>query len=231
MNVASDKGIALVVALIALVVMTAWGATLVLTTTSDTLIAASFRDGRELFYAADAALARVVVELSHVADWNGVLDGSVRSALVDGPSTVRRTLPDGSAVDLDQVASRASCGKPVCAMADLTRTTAARPWGTNNPVWRLYAHGRPIDMLATGTLDSPEYVVVLVADDPSENDGNPMRDGATAANPGSGIIGLRAEAFGPRRAYRVIEMTIWRAAEPEATGSAAPRVLSWRERR
>src|SRR5439155_25453004 len=71
------------------------------------------------------------------------------------------------------------------------------------------------DMLPTGTVNSPFYVIVLVADDPSENDGNPTQDGVVPCpcppgNPGSGVLALRAEAFGPRGAHKVIEFTVAR---------------------
>ena len=58
--------------------------------------------------------------------------------------------------------------------------------------------------------------MVLVADDPSDDDNDPLHDGLTAAagmpspNPGLGVISLRAEAFGPRGAHKVIQMTVAR---------------------
>ena len=54
------------------------------------------------------------------------------------------------------------------------RTTARRPWGTNNPIWRLYAHGALADLSPSGAIDSNVYVVVWVADDPLETDGLPL---------------------------------------------------------
>jgi hypothetical protein len=74
------------------------------------------------------------------------------------------------------------------------------------------------DIVPTGTIDSPFYAVVLVGDDPSEADENPSLDGAPPAgnyaglakNPGAGVVALRAEAFGPRGAHKVIEMTVAR---------------------
>jgi hypothetical protein len=60
------------------------------------------------------------------------------------------------------------------------------------------------------TINSQMYVVVWVADDPSENDGNPLMDGTAATNPGSGVLAMRAEAFGPSGTHRVIEATVAR---------------------
>jgi hypothetical protein len=66
------------------------------------------------------------------------------------------------------------------------------------------------ELLPTGTINSPIYVAVMVGDDPSETDGNPLVDGNDAANPGSGVLSLRAEAFGPHGTHRVIEATMAR---------------------
>src|SRR6185295_7455772 len=59
-------------------------------------------------------------------------------------------------------------------------------------------------------IDSAFYVVLMVADDPSEDDGLPLQDGLLEGNPGQGVIALRAEAFGPRGAHKTIEATISR---------------------
>jgi hypothetical protein len=64
--------------------------------------------------------------------------------------------------------------------------------------------------LPAGTVNSPIYVAVMVGDDPSETDGNPLMDGNDGANPGSGVLSLRAEAFGPHGTHRVIEATVAR---------------------
>jgi hypothetical protein len=52
-------------------------------------------------------------------------------------------------------------------------------------------------------------VVVLVADDPSETDGNPALDGASGT-PGAGIIFARAESFGAAGAHAIVEATLVR---------------------
>ncbi len=215
---------ALVIALLALVLMTALGAALVLTTSSETIIAANFRTAIEAFYAADAAAERAIGELNGIADWNAALAGSLRSTFVDGPPSGSRTMADGSTIDLVEVVNLANCGKVwLCSGAEMDAVTAERPWGANNPRWQLYAYGRLRDTEPAGTIDSPYYVLVLIGDDPAETDGNPLQDGAGLSNPGAGVIAVRAEAFGPRGARKVIELTIAR--------QAGPRLLSWREKR
>ena len=77
---------------------------------------------------------------------------------------------------------------------------------------------------------------MLVGDDPSESDNDPTRDGSDPDNPGSGIIAIRGEAFGPRGAFRAIELTVARPAGAGQSGDyndrarqSGVRILSWRE--
>lgn len=218
-------GFALVVAILAMLLMSALGVALVLTTSSETMIAGSFRRSQEALYAADAAVERALDDLRAQPDWSQVLNGTVTSSFVDGLPGGVRTLDDGSVLDLTQVVNLVNCEKPsACSDTDLSTRTAQRPWGANNPVWRLYAYGRLRDMATGNSVSSSYYVAVLVADDPAENDGDPLRDGLDQANPGSGVLVLRAEAVGPRGARRVIEATIGLG-----RGPAGARLLSWRE--
>jgi hypothetical protein len=78
--------------------------------------------------------------------------------------------------------------------------------------------------LPTDSINSSYYVVVMIADDPSENDGNPLQDGASQSNPGAGVIAMRAEAFGPKGAHKIIELTLARTDATELErGYAAQR--------
>ena len=121
-------------------------------------------------------------------------------------------------------------------------TTSERPWGSNNPRWQPFAWGNVNCWLPT--VESPFYVVAMVADDPSENDGDPLTDGsiacaqdrATECNPGTGRLALRAEAFGPFGVHKILESTIARSGTGQRerdynNGSDQPgiRILSWRE--
>jgi type IV pilus assembly PilX-like protein len=218
----------IILALMATLLMSALGAALVLTTSSDALIAANFRNAQEGVYAADAALERAIADLGPLADWNAVLDGSASSTFVDGSPGGVRTLADGSALDLGQTLNVLNCRKiTACSASDLTANTAQRPWGANNPVWRLFACGPLSSLLSPHAIESAYYVIVMIADDPSENDDDPLRDGQGPTNPGTGVLSLRAEAFGPRGARQAIEVT---ATRPGMEGSGV-RVLSWRLRR
>jgi len=223
-DVRADNGVAVLAALFAMLLMTAIGAALVLTTSSETIIAANFRASTEAFYAADAAVERAMVELNGIADWNAVLTGSRRSVFVDGPPGGVRTMADGSTIVLATMVNEANCGRAsACTAAEMDAVTAERPWGVNNPRWQLFAYGPLAQSASSETTGSACYVVVLVADDPAENDGNPLQDGVETSNPGSGVMALRVEARGPRGARKALEATVARA--------AAPRLLAWRELR
>ena len=158
-----------------------------------------------------------------VADWDQLLNGSVRSAFVDG-SPVGTRMVNGTPVDLSQIVAIASCHRSTtCSEAEMNAVTAERPWGANNPRWQLYAYGEVKNAVPDVAVDSPYYVVVLVGDDPSETDNDPSVDGGGPNNPGAGVLLLRAQAFGPRSVHKTIEIAIAR------TGGGRVRLLSWRE--
>jgi hypothetical protein len=229
----SERGAALLLALTAIMFITALGVGLMLTTSSETIIAGFFVTSEATRYAAEAALERVLADLSVAPDWNGLVDGSIRSTFVDGRPA--RTLSDGSTIDLDQLLNMANCQKATgCSIAEMNRATPTAHGG-NNPRWQLVAHA-PLDALSNATMSSPFYAVVLVGDDPSETDNDPTRDGSDQDNPGSGIVAIRAEAFGPGGAFRAIEVTVARPAGAGQSGDyndrarqIGVRILSWRE--
>ncbi|MBI4477276.1 MAG: hypothetical protein HY654_08895, partial [Acidobacteria bacterium] len=206
-----EQGIALVIALMAMLLLSALGLTLVMATSTETMIAANHRFGTEGLYAADAAVERAMQDLLTIQDWNRVLTGATASAFIDGPPGGLRALPNGSQLDLSQVLNMARCGKlTACTPAEMNAITVDRPWGPNNPQWQLFAYGPVRDLLPTETIDSSFYVVVLAGDDPAETDNNALMDGVGAGNPGAGVLTLRAEAFGPNGAHKVVEVTVAR---------------------
>jgi Tfp pilus assembly protein PilX len=236
-RVQTECGVALVIALMATTLMLTLGCALVLLSSSETVITANFRAAHEAAYAADAAMERALADLRNVPDWTTVLSGGARSSFADGAPSGGRTLADGVSIDLAQVTNLANCQKPtVCDDAEIAAITADRPWGANNPRWTLYAYGPLADMLGATTVRSAFYVLAFVGDDSSENDDDSTRDGVSVAgepNPGRAILAVRAEAFGPRNAHRVIEATVARLeVPPEAPGEPAStelHVLSWRD--
>src|SRR5688572_13696781 len=149
----------LIIALMSLVLLSALGTSLAVVMSTELRATANYAASRESMYAADGALQIAAHELLAVADGNVLLSGGVLSAFVDGPPSGSRQLGDGTAVDLTQATAIANA--------------ESRPWGANNPVWRLFAFG----WLGTQT-----YVIAWAADDSAENDGNPAVDGDSATN-------------------------------------------------
>ena len=263
MDIRREHGIALMVAMMAMLLMSALGVALVLTTSSEAIIATNFRSSSEGLYAADAALERIVGDLLTVPDWDPLLNGAVQSAFIDGAPSGSRTLSDGSTLDLTRVLAMANCRKITpCTDGEMDRATHERPWGRNNLRWQLFGYGHLSDLMPTASVSSPYYVVVMVGDDASELDSDPLRDGITpcagvvpvkgpgeppawSCNPGTGVLAVRAEAFGPGGTHKVIEMTLARTpmadgqnsapGDPQdynnGSGQGSIRILSWREER
>jgi hypothetical protein len=206
----NERGISLIVALMSMMLLTALGLGLVMTTMSETMIAGNYRDSAEALYAADAGVERVMQDLLTVADWNRILSGNLQSSFTDGgPPTGSRALPDGSTIDLGVATNMLNCGKTsTCTDAEMDAWSLDRPYSDNNPRWRLYAYSPLADIIETGTVLSPMYVAVWIADDQAETDGDPNTDGGTAN--GRGVLLMRAEAFGPGGAHSVIEVTVAR---------------------
>lgn len=233
----NEQGIAVIIAIMATTLMLTLGGALILLSSSETAIAANFRSAHEATYAADAAIERAVADLRTQADFTPALAGAMRSSFADGSPSGTRTLVDGSRIDLDRITNLANCQKiTTCSDADVAAVTAERPWGANNPRWTLFAYGPLANVLGPASVRSAFYVAAFVGDDPSENDANPAIDGLTLGdtpNPGNGIVMIRAEAFGPRSAHKVVEATIGRFEIPESGGQTSTelRVLTWRELR
>ena len=220
-----ERGMAVFIVRGVVVLLAALGLALVMVTSTDAHIAAAFRNGLEARYAADAGAFRAAIDLASTPDWSTVLDGTVRSGFVDGLPTGVRHNVGGPVVDLDLVRSLADCAHaPPCTDAERNAVTRRRPWGANNPRWQLFAYGPVAGVLPPGAAPSSCYVTVLVADDPAEQDGNPLRDDA-APHPGAGLLLVRAEAFGRAGAHRAVELEVARR-DPPGPGL---RVISWRE--
>ena len=211
---AGERGFALVIALLAVALLAALAVAVVTVADVETQVAANFRDGREALYAADAGLARAVAELSIAPRWTDVLTGAAPSAFTDPTLTPE---PPGGGARLDLAAAT----RELQALAD-----AGRRWGANTPVWRLYAWGALAGLDPTGAIDSRCYIVVWVADDPSEVDGDPWSDA-------NGRLLVRADAFGPGATRRGVAATVARDGS-SGVGSGGPpapsgtRILAWR---
>jgi hypothetical protein len=199
-----ERGVALLVALMSMLLLTALGVGLMMTTMTETMISTNYRDGGEALYAADAGIERVMQDLLTVPDWDRLISGAVRTSFTDGSAPGDRTMPDGSVLNLVSATNMLNCGKiGDCTEADLDAWSSERPWTVNNPRWQLIGYSPMADMIETGTILSQMYVAVWIADDQAETDGDP----ATDAN---GVLLMRAQAFGPGGASSVVEITLGR---------------------
>jgi len=217
----------LVVVLLASVVILVIAAGLLLGASTDAAIAANVSSAEAAREAAASAVHLAIADLTS-ADWNAVLAGAAASSFVDGPAGPRR-LDDGSTVDLSQVLNLAACEHAApCTPAEMDAVTADRPWGANNPRWRLFASGRLRDLAPPGAVASAFYIIAMVGDDPAENDGGPEVDGTAPLNPGAGVLFVRGEAFGPRGAHAVVEATVGRVSDRDGHMLPGLRLLTWR---
>jgi hypothetical protein len=224
-----EAGIALVVALLVTLVLSALGLSLLVTAGTEALIAGNYRDGIEALHAADGTLERALPEVALVPDWNVLLaspDGVVSGVRAGfGEAVLSAGMADGRTLDLVKLTNRLNCPQVFpsvstpCSAAQMDHSGGERRWGGNNPRWRLFARGK-LSALTPG-IESPFYVAAWIADDPAETDGDPSRDGSGVTNPGAGILQLRSEAFGPGGVHRAVEATIARA-------GGGVRIISWR---
>jgi len=99
---------------------------------------------------------------------------------------------------------------------ELNRSAATRPFGLNNPRWRLFAWGPAERLVGDGVAG---YVAVWVADDPEEQDDDPSTDGG--AEGGRGVLLVTAQAFGPGGIRCTVEVAVGR--KPLLT----TRILAW----
>jgi hypothetical protein len=225
----TDRGAALLTALIVLAIVAAMGLGLALTTSLEPLAAANYEANRSARLAAEAGVAIAVHELAGIDDWDLALGGLVTSAVLDHGVTAV-DLPDGSRAGLPELTDRANCGRAgACPDIERSAFTSARPWGPNNPQWRVFGHGRPDRLVPEGAGLPPTVVVVWVSDDPADLDGDPRRDSGIgpggAWRPGGCVLAVRAEAFGPRFAHHTVVATV---ARPDPGCAPGARLVSLR---
>lgn len=211
-----ERGAALLIVITLVLMLAAVGAAVSIASRTETLLAASFKQGREALYAAEGIVALSVRDLAGMADWSAALSGRAASSFTDGSALGARTLPGGDTVTL------------CCSRRSLTdevqqRAHDGRSWGDNTPRWQIFAWGPASGWLATGRIDSAIYVVAWVADDPGDGDGDPAVDA-------NGILALYGQALAPGGGRRVIDVLIGREpAGEEGAPPGPPRILSWRE--
>jgi len=166
---------ALVSALIATVVLTGLGVALALVGLEESMLAGHDRASRALRLAADSAARLAVSDLTAAPSWTALSSLTSRFA----ETTMRPPSPWGpSEVDLAAETARVQA-----------ETDASGVPGEAARVWRLLSAG-PLARAAPGSGCGPVYLVVWVADDGADTDGDPEIDS-------NGILTIRADALGP----------------------------------
>jgi hypothetical protein len=206
---AEERGAALVIALLTVLLLSAVAIALVTVTTTETLLGAAHRHAQEAAYGAEAAFERALHDLAAVPDWSVVLAApplNVTSTFVDGRSTV--VAPDGRSLNLSNLTT------------ERQRQSDARDagFGADSPEWRLYSHAALRELLPPDHITLPLYLVSWVADDGEDGDGDPQSDA-------NNRVLVRAEAFGSGGGRRAIEAAV------ERSPNGAVRVSVWREMR
>lgn len=174
---------AILTAISGLTLLTALAGALVLGTTTETAIVASYRDGVETFYAAEGVVDFARAELTQAEDWGGILSGETPSEFVDGAPAGERRI---GAVTLDLTAE--------------TEDVEAIP-DAAGPSYRLYAYGPFADLISIDAVAPKHYVAVWVAD--LDWDGS----GAVST------IRVLGRAYGPTGARRSVAVSLTRAGE------------------
>jgi hypothetical protein len=225
-----QSGVALVMVLLAIGLLSVTAMGLALSSTIVRLTGANLDESIVLANASESALELAARELGTIANWDNVLLGVQGSTLVDGiPGP--RTVSPGLVIDLVALTNQLTCGRAaLCTDAQVRVMTRERPWGRNNPRWRLFVH-QPLPARPLPTPTRPIYVVVWLGDDAAETDDDPLVDGAGPDQTGRYIVRARAEAFGPRGGRHAIEADFARVCVDDGAGERCVpgiRVQSWR---
>lgn len=209
LTASSQAGVALVITLLAVATLSTLGLGLLLSSTTERQAASNHGEANAVLNAAESALELVARDLGAIADWDALLDGRSTTGTTDGSPGVR-VLPSGAAIDLVALTNELSCGQPGgCAMAQVQAATIDRPWGRNNPRWRLFLHA-PLVTPGPPHHDLQLYAIAWVGDDGAEVDGDVMVDGGGAGEEGRYIVRVRVEAFGARGSRRAVEAELAR---------------------
>lgn len=186
-------------AMLATVLLSALGLAIALLGIGEMTLAARERTTRSLRMAAEGAAQAAVIDLATLATWDPVL---ARGG-VDEMAGIRARFSD-----LDIASPAPWNGRPLDlrALTLGTRTASDALRGPADGVerWRIFANA-PFERLAPGTGSGAWYVVVWVADDRADTDGDPDRDS-------NGMVAIRAVALGPDDASAALEVTLAREA-------------------
>lgn len=224
----SSRGIALILAVLVTSFLSAVGLGLAVMVFMDRLATGNQKGAAALRHAADAGIELAAHALAR-ADWNSVLAGAEQASFSDGAPGGVRAIPGGGAVSLTAETNSLNCGNATsCTGAQMDAVSDERPWGANNPRWRLYAFG-PLENLTQVARPAPCYLAVWIADDSRERDGDPSTDGE---DEGRGVVRVRAAVFGALGSRHAVEAELARVCyrvAGEEICQPGIRVQSWQE--
>jgi len=205
-----ERGVALLMALVTAALVTAIATAMVMSSSTDLVITGNTRASMEAMYAAEAAGQRAIGELATIGDWSTVLaapPGNVTATFDEGETMVRA--PDGRPLSVPVLTAARQAASAV---------TYGPGFGADSPVWRLFGHADIRALLPPGVTSPPAYVLIHVADDGGDGDGDPERDA-------NGQLIVYAEAYGVSGAHRAVELAVSRVTP------GTIRVLSWKDPR
>jgi hypothetical protein len=212
-----ERGNALLCALLVTALLTTLGAGLVAIVLGEQQIGTHHRAALEGLYAAEAGVERAIGELRMLPTWQGVPAPGVSSTAADfNDGSLRPRLADGTVLDLAGLTVQRQ-----------TESDAFYPSAADRPQWRLFAHASLDRMIGANAGSAPPYVVVWIADDSDDLDGDPARDSNDA-------LIVRSQAFGVRNMRRSVEATLLRQSALDAAGTGGAlrsdvNVIGWRE--
>jgi hypothetical protein len=195
-----ERGAILLHVLMFTTLVTAVAAGVAILARIETMVSAHFRERHELAAAAVAGAEIALQDLRSSADWSEALSGTRTAAFTKGSSSA--SLPVG-------MSPQVIC----CGAASLTGQLQAESGVT----WTPFGWSTLADLTGTA-FPTPIFLVVWVADDSGDADGDPARDG-------NGTIRVHVQALAYPGGRRSVSLTATRSAP-----SLFPAILLWRER-
>ncbi|MGE0814356.1 MAG: hypothetical protein AB7O28_19910 [Vicinamibacterales bacterium] len=220
-----ERGVGLLIVLVWLSLIASAALGVALATSAEAPASGALHERVRLTRGAESAAALALAALSPVVDWHVVPTAGLASPFVDGPPGPR---PLG-AVTLDLLAETwlRTCGRTVpCTDAATSVSTASRPWGVRNPRWRLVVHAPLADVDPIAGAACACYVVAWVADDPADDDGDPLLD-APAGLAGHEVLLVRGAAFGEAGGLAEVEALVAKPCRRGVAACTGIRVQSW----
>jgi hypothetical protein len=213
----AERGSALLCALLVISLLTTLGAGLVVVVTTETLVDAHYRASQQALYAAEAGAERAIGDIRALGSWQAVpAPGSVASSADLNDGAIAPRLADGSTLDLARLTTRRQA-----------ESDGVYPSTPDRPQWRLFAHASLQRITDGHAGPAPPYVIVWIADDPDDLDGDPARDS-------NDVLLVRSQVFGVRGASRSVEVTVRRQSTIDGAGAGGAMrsdvtVIAWRE--